>query len=692
MTFQKYQTGNNVVGFLDAWLSASWTTMIMKSEYAELFPTHAGGATKDYLLTLEQIDTVTKAVLKREIVKVKGRAWNIFTIERWAWTCPWSDTATEQGNNAYPFSSGDKVILSITAENDKDIKDELERLEAGKKDNFDFADISISDLKDWPSETPANNEYLKWNEAAQRYEPWVVEATDIPEVTALANNDYLAGEDITKWDILFAETWPTFAEATNVANIGDTSANTRYTRYDVSSWIYASTFKAGLKKFTSPSVNLNCRLQAWDWTDYVDVDAVNAIATIAPWSLTTSVADTTMTWAGTFTAPVRWTKIRYVFYAGTYGSETINATNYYGIAYSTKDTTTRGRALRNWITRSATATNINTYISSALSEPILLSKTDADYTYKLPDIPRIAKDNYAIGELVRYDFAWIIWTESEFAKNENIYMNSKIWYWLFWWEVNLINHTTGSNNTQSKSYYIKISWPANKSIKSVTILARWYASDWYFNFFFSWWLYQNNNWVLGALISSIPNTIIPIWATSQYVTYTFPSEIPITYWETYRLSLSISAQKIWWSMNVFGYVYWVIWANSNKTITYNTSYVLDTPIWFRLNTNNTYTTETGIQQYAIGNVIDNSWKIKLYWKKVLVPITVWTSPFTRQNITGNSVQIEVAGGTVNPIQISKDNTTWYTVATATWYMGILAPWDYVKITYTAAPTLKYSEL
>ena len=177
----------------------------------------------------------------------------------------------------------------------------------------------------------------------------------IQEITeseaVLSNQDYLAWEDIADWDSLFREDMVTFASATNVLNIWDVVWNTRAYYCDISSWVYSSTFKASLKKFVSPSVNLNCRLQAWNWTDYIDVDATNAIATIAPWSLTTSLADTTMTWTGTFTAPVRWTKIRYVFYAGTYGSETINATNYYGIGYVSKHTSTRKMWTYNWTNR-----------------------------------------------------------------------------------------------------------------------------------------------------------------------------------------------------------------------------------------------------------------------------------------------------------------------------------------------------
>lgn len=48
--------------------------------------------------------------------------------------------------------------------------------------------------------------------------------------------------------------------------------------------------------------------------------------------------------------------------------------------------------------------------------------------------------------------------------------------------------------------------------------------------------------------------------------------------------------------------------------------------------------------------------------------------------------------TVNPIALSKDNSNFITQSTATWYIWIIAPWDYLKITYSSEPTLVYSDL
>jgi len=62
----------------------------------------------------------------------------------------------------------------------------------------------------------------------------------------------------------------------------------------------------------------------------------------------------------------------------------------------------------NFTTQIAVSSSNNfIYLSSAMNESILLSKTDADFTYKLPDIPRLATKAYNVGELVKYDFAGI---------------------------------------------------------------------------------------------------------------------------------------------------------------------------------------------------------------------------------------------------------------------------------------------
>lgn len=147
----------------------------------------------------------------------------------------------------------------------------------------------------------------------------------------LYNSDYISGEYITKWDQLFPEALPTFAQATTVQNIWDVVGNTRVSFSFIGNWVSMSSLKLALKKFASPSVDLKIRIE----TDLNN----KASGSLALWltesvitadSLTTSLADTTITLSGTVT-PVLWTRYHVVLYVGTYGSETVNGTNYYGL-------------------------------------------------------------------------------------------------------------------------------------------------------------------------------------------------------------------------------------------------------------------------------------------------------------------------------------------------------------------------
>jgi len=125
---------------------------------------------------------------------------------------------------------------------------------------------------------------------------------------------------------------------------------------------------------------------------------VNATATVTEASLTTSLVDTTVTLAGSITLTAG-TRYHIVLFAGTYGSETINGTNYFGVGYRAIDTTTRRAKTFNGTVWSAGQATRFYYTTSTLFLPQLLSKTDATYSYKLPvDIPRIATESKTAGQ------------------------------------------------------------------------------------------------------------------------------------------------------------------------------------------------------------------------------------------------------------------------------------------------------
>lgn len=69
-------------------------------------------------------------------------------------------------------------------------------------------------------------------------------------------------------------------------------------------------------------------------------------------------------------------------------------------------------------------------------------------------------------------------------------------------------------------------------------------------------------------------------------------------------------------------------------------------------------------------------------------ITLTGSPFTYQNIESYPVDILVGGsiGGVTNLEFSRDGLTWF--GTGSFYGQItLSPFDYLRITYTSAPTV-----
>lgn len=76
-----------------------------------------------------------------------------------------------------------------------------------------------------------------------------------------------------------------------------------------------------------------------------------------------------------------------------------------------------------------------------------------------------------------------------------------------------------------------------------------------------------------------------------------------------------------------------------------------------------------------------------YKTQPIISPTVGASPYTYQNTTGKQTIASITGGTVSAVQISRDNSTFYQTAAATNTFVVLAPLDYVNITYTVAPVI-----
>lgn len=71
-------------------------------------------------------------------------------------------------------------------------------------------------------------------------------------------------------------------------------------------------------------------------------------------------------------------------------------------------------------------------------------------------------------------------------------------------------------------------------------------------------------------------------------------------------------------------------------------------------------------------------------------ITVGASPFSYQNTSGADESIVVIAGTVSAVAVSRDGTNFYNVGVAASTAGMirLSNLDTVKVTYSAAPTMR----
>jgi len=67
-------------------------------------------------------------------------------------------------------------------------------------------------------------------------------------------------------------------------------------------------------------------------------------------------------------------------------------------------------------------------------------------------------------------------------------------------------------------------------------------------------------------------------------------------------------------------------------------------------------------------------------------LTVGLSPYTYINDTGAPVDVMISGGGISKLQFTRNGSSFY--STGSFYgMFTLSPWDAVKVTYVAAPTM-----
>jgi hypothetical protein len=84
-------------------------------------------------------------------------------------------------------------------------------------------------------------------------------------------------------------------------------------------------------------------------------------------------------------------------------------------------------SIETWIFTAWEYDNSFKYVSSSLFPNTLYSKTDAKYTYKLPDIPRIVDKAYSAGEVPKRDFAGISKHLTGLTRWDELFVSNTPW-------------------------------------------------------------------------------------------------------------------------------------------------------------------------------------------------------------------------------------------------------------------------
>jgi len=285
----------------------------------------------------------------------------------------------------------------------------------------------------------------------------------------------------------------------------------------------------------------------------------------------------------------KWQLVWIVLFAGTYGSETISGTNYFGVWYSTRNTATRWLKTWNMSSRSSMDNNKFLYLSSPMLSSMVLAKTDADYWYKLPidRIPRIAEEDGVSWDEIRCTTLWITRTISWMTPNIAMFISNtpwaisaivwtnrcKIWY-VIDAETLFVDPTDNivipwtqfryGSNTTEVSIWFWASWVTFIKVKEMVI---WYS--WRYTVSFdakadvSWNPWRARIYVNGIAVWTDQNALA--WWLNVYSTFTESITLVAwdllqiyarkeTSWSTYVRNMyvdyaTMSVQSIWQGIN-----------------------------------------------------------------------------------------------------------------------------------------------
>jgi len=256
----------------------------------------------------------------------------------------------------------------------------------------------------------------------------------IPSQLKLADSTrWIAGEAITANDFIYKEELQDYRIAVSEVTqsqtlkyaplaIWDVTARTARSMKIIGNGVSSTTIKLGLKKTGAPVDNVTVRIEtdtAWNpsWT----LANANATGTVAGSGLTTTMIETTCTFAGAFTLTSGT-----VYHIVVWRSWGIDASNYYSIASYTTSARWFSTNLNGW-TWGTASTTVMLSCTFAGTFKYLLCKTSASVISSCY-FEWVALANYAIGETVYYTPQnTTLSTFSSLTPNTAYYLTNTAW-------------------------------------------------------------------------------------------------------------------------------------------------------------------------------------------------------------------------------------------------------------------------
>ena len=371
-------------------------------------------------------------------------------------------------------------------------------------------------------------EALAWSNDTVAMTPKKVKELTTTEIEAseasLTDNTFMLWEPCTKWDSLFKEVWPTFAQATTEQNIGDVAGNTRVSIPVIWSGVAGNSLKLALAKVDDLWEDLTLRIETDNagepsWTAVTDWTA-----TITRASLTTSLTDETITLAWTIIL-TEWTKYHIVL---AQEWDEVDPARYFKVGLVDKNTTTRNCKFfdgTNWVDNNPAENNAHwVALTSTLTSigPKFWLKLKAKKDLQINSINLVSGGSQPTKAYIEYP----IWTTVETAnitalvatftwttiipagENFAIVVDNDWWtftnYYLSWtfpYSFNYLDITGGYRNV------LRL-----ENIESINVTAVWWFSYSSSDLFTEWLLSLTD----ARLPYKLPNDI-PRFAKSNWV-------------------------------------------------------------------------------------------------------------------------------------------------------------------------------